>query len=200
MQKLLIATTNPGKVAEIAALLTNSPCTVLGLADLPSTIPDVEETGVTFAENALLKAEYYHAHTSLLALADDSGLAVDALDGRPGVYSARYAGANASDAAKITKLLEELKEVPMAQRTARFVCVIALVGPDVRETFTGVCEGVIAHAPRGTQGFGYDPVFVEPVSGRTFAELTRAEKAAISHRGRALAQMWKWLSQRECDA
>ncbi len=195
MTKLLIATTNAGKVAEIAALLADLDCEVLGLSDLPQALPAVEETGATFAANALLKAEYYHAQTGLLALADDSGLEVDALGGRPGVYSARYAGAAASDAAKVAKLLEELQDVPNAARTARFVCAIALVGPGVRATFSGACAGLIAAAPRGTHGFGYDPIFIEPAAGRSFAELTRAEKAAVSHRGRALQQLRDWLRQ-----
>lgn len=197
MTKLLIATTNKGKVAEIAELLTELGWEVLGLADLPQTLPDVEETGTTFVANALLKAEYYHAQTGLLALADDSGLEVEALGGRPGVYSARYAGEGASDAAKVAKLLEELRDVSAAERTARFVCTIALVGPNIRETFTGTCAGIIAAAPRGTNGFGYDPVFLEPSSGRSFAELTRAEKAALSHRGQALKQVTDWLRQAE---
>jgi XTP/dITP diphosphohydrolase len=131
----------------------------------------------------------------MLTLADDSGLEVDALGGRPGVYSARYAGAGANDADKVAKLLAELRAVPAMHRTARFVCVIALVGQGVRETFTGTCAGTITEQPRGAGGFGYDPVFLEPATGRTFAELTRAEKAAVSHRGRALAQLHIWLSE-----
>ncbi len=193
MTKLLIATTNAGKVAEIAALLTDLNYEVQGLADLPQPPLAVEETGATFAANALLKAEYYHAQTGLLALADDSGLEVDALGGRPGVYSARYAGAAANDAAKVAKLLAELQGVPSAARTARFVCAIALIGPGIRANFTGACAGLIAAAPRGMNGFGYDPVFIEPASGRSFAELTRAEKTAVSHRGRALMQLKAWL-------
>jgi XTP/dITP diphosphohydrolase len=195
MTKLLIATTNAGKVAEIAELLSDLNYEVLGLADLPQALPDVEETGTTFEANALLKAEYYYAQTGLLSLADDSGLEVDALDGRPGVYSARYAGVGASDAARVAKLLAELRDVPATERTARFVCTIALIGPGVREMFTGTCTGVIADAPRGANGFGYDPVFIEPSAERSFAELTRAEKAAISHRGRALKQVKTWLRQ-----
>ncbi len=201
MTKLLIATTNTGKVAEIAALLADLNCEVLGLNGLPQAPPAVEETGTTFAANALLKAEYYHAQTGLLALADDSGLEVDALDGRPGVYSARYAGPlageAASDAARVAKLLEELSSVPTAARTARFVCAIALVGPGIRTTFNGACAGLIAEGPRGTNGFGYDPVFIEPAAGKSFAELTRAEKAAVSHRGQALRQLKDWLRQAE---
>lgn len=197
MTRLLIATTNAGKVAEIAELLADLNYEVLGLADLLQALPEVEETGATFAANAVLKAEYYHAQTGLLALADDSGLEVDALGGQPGVYSARYAGTGASDAAKVAKLLHELQTMPTAERTARFVCVLALVGPGIHETFTGVCAGLIAAAPRGTSGFGYDPVFIEPSTGQTFAELSRAEKAVFSHRGQALRQVNQWLQQRQ---
>lgn len=194
MTLLLIATTNPGKVAELAQLLADLPYQIVGLADLPQRLPDVEETGATFHANALLKADYYFAQTGLLTLADDSGLEVAALGGRPGVYSARYAGAGACDAAKVAKLLAELQDVPAAERTAQFVCVLALVGPGIRETFTGICSGAIAPRSRGTNGFGYDPVFLEPESGRTFAELTISEKGRFSHRGRALAQARQFLT------
>src|SRR5262245_26619981 len=193
MTKLLIATTNKGKIAEIAALLADLPYEVVGLADWPRALPEVEETGATFAENALLKAEYYHAQTGWLTLADDSGLEVAALGGRPGVHSARYAGAGASDADKVAKLMAEMASVPESERTARFVCVIALVGQRVREIFTGECKGMITVAPRGAGGFGYDPVFMATGSVRTFAELTRAEKSAISHRGKALALTRQYL-------
>src|SRR5262245_27746615 len=159
MTRLLIATTNQGKIAEIATLLADLPFEVLGLTDLPYALPEVEETGATFAENALLKAAIYHAQTGCLTLADDSGLEVDALGGRPGVHSARYAGTGASDADKVAKLLAEMESVPEPERTARFVCVIALVGQGVREIFTGECKGMITVAPRGAGGFGYDPVF-----------------------------------------
>ena len=195
MTKLLIATTNQGKIAEIAALLADLSYEVVGLDAWPQALPAVEETGATFAENALLKAEYYHAQTGWLTLADDSGLAVAALGGRPGVHSARYAGAGASDADKVAKLLAEMESVPAPERSARFVCVIALVGQGVRETFTSECRGMITCVPRGTGGFGYDPVFVVSGSTRTFAELTRAEKAALSHRGHALRQVRDWLNE-----
>ncbi len=195
MTKLLIATTNKGKIAEITALLSELPYKVVGLDDWPHVLPEVEETGATFTENALLKAEYYHAQTGWLTLADDSGLEVRALGGRPGVHSARYAGASASDADKVTKLLAEMADVAEPERTARFVCVIALVGLEVRETFCGQCEGMIAANPRGTGGFGYDPVFVTSGSEHTFAELTGAEKAAVSHRGQALRQVRDWLNK-----
>lgn len=197
---LLIATSNPGKVIEINHLLAGSNCDVIGLADLPQTLPTVEETGVTFAENALIKADYYHQRTGLLTLADDSGLEVDALGGRPGVYSARYGGAGLSSAAQIELLLDELKDLPAAQRTARFVCCIALVGEwageQVRQTFERSCEGVMADAPRGTGGFGYDPIFIDAELGRTFAELTREEKAIRSHRGQALRAAQEFLARR----
>jgi XTP/dITP diphosphohydrolase len=195
MLRLLIATSNAGKIAEIASLLAGLPCQVIGLNDWPEPVPAVAETGATFSENALLKAEYYHAQTGLLTLADDSGLEVAALGGAPGLYSARYAGAGASDAARVTKLLEEMKAVPDEKRAARFVCSIALVGPQLRRAFEGTCEGVIARAPRGERGFGYDPIFVDIELGRTFAELTPAEKAARSHRGRALDLARNFLAQ-----
>ncbi len=191
MTTLLIATTNRGKVDEIAALLAGLNQRVIGLADLPQIPPAVEETGTTFVANALLKARYYHSHTGLLTLADDSGLEVEALDGRPGVYSARYGGEGLSSAEQIALLLAELKDVPDERRSARFVCSIVLTGTlngaRIEQTFEGRCEGKIALAPRGTGGFGYDPIFIDQESGHTFAELSRAEKAVRSHRGRALS-------------
>ena len=193
MTTLLIATTNTGKVVEIASLLEGLNCRVIGLADLPQIPPAVEETGTTFVANALIKAEYYHALTGLVTLADDSGLEVDALDGRPGVYSARYGGEGLSSAAQIALLLEEMKDVPEEKRTARFVCSIALVGPQLQQTFEGRCEGRIAHAPRGEGGFGYDPIFIDEKTGCTFAELSREEKATRSHRGKALRAAREFL-------
>ncbi|MGE0127988.1 MAG: XTP/dITP diphosphatase [Blastocatellales bacterium] len=190
MRNLLIGTSNRGKVIEIAALLEGLNCEVIGLEDLPQVPPPVEETGTTFAENALIKADYYHGITGLITLADDSGLEVDALDGRPGVYSARYGGEGLSSADQIALLLKEMKDVPEEKRTARFVCSVALTGArggsSVRQTFEGRCEGRIADAPRGSGGFGYDPIFIDAELGRTFAELAREEKAARSHRGKAL--------------
>lgn len=195
MTTLLIATSNPGKVAELAAMLKDLDCRVIGFADLPEIPPTVEETGQTFAENALLKAEHYHRLTGLTALADDSGLEVDALDGRPGVYSARYGGENLSSAEQIQLLLGELKNVPDHKRTARFVCSIALVGYGLKRIFEDRCEGLIAREPRGNGGFGYDPVFIDAELGLTFAELTREEKAPRSHRGKALQQARKFLAE-----
>jgi XTP/dITP diphosphohydrolase len=195
MPSLLIATTNPGKVKEIASLLGGLDCEVIGLHQWPQPLPEVAETGQTFAANALLKAEHYYALTGMLTLADDSGLEVDALGGAPGIYSARFAGEGMSDAERVAKLLEAMKDVPEAQRTARFVCSIALVGPEFKQTFEGDCRGLIAHEVRGQSGFGYDPVFIDVELGRTFAELSGEEKAARSHRGRALAAARKFLAQ-----
>jgi XTP/dITP diphosphohydrolase len=208
---LLIATSNKGKVAEIASLLEGLDCHAIGLEDLPQVPPPVEETGTTFVENALIKADYYHAASGLFTLADDSGLEVDALDGRPGVYSARYGGEGLSSAKQVALLLEEMKDTPEEKRTARFVCAIALVGvtgkisneresvwhldgtladlpmrPRIRQTFEGRCEGRIALAPRGASGFGYDPIFIDAELGLTFAELSSEEKSSRSHRGKAL--------------
>lgn len=188
--ELLIATTNAGKVAEIAAMLADLPWRVIGLRDLTDVPAPPEETGQTFADNALLKARYYFFVTGKLSLADDSGLEVDALNGAPGVCSARYAGAQATDAENIAKLLKELNDAPL--RTARFRCSVAIVGnirgAMIERVFEGCCEGRIVHAPRGDQGFGYDPIFEARDPGRTFAELSREEKAAFSHRGQALRQ------------
>ena len=195
--KLLLATTNAGKVTELAFLLKDLNCLVVGLADLPDAPPPPEETGATFAENALLKAEYYQHLTGWLTVADDSGLEVDALDGRPGVYSARYGGEGMTSAEQIQLLLGEMKNVPEGQRSARFVCCLALVGAVTEnwltQTFEGLCTGAIAHEPQGKNGFGYDPIFVDAETGRTFAELTQEEKAARSHRGKALRQLREFL-------
>jgi XTP/dITP diphosphohydrolase len=190
MQKLLIATTNAGKVREISILLGTLSYEVVGLKDLPDAPPPVEETGATFSANAILKSEYYFANTGIFALADDSGLEVDVLNGAPGVYSARFAGEDATDADRVVKLLELLRDVPDAQRTARFVCSIALTGMIHGEVqtrvFQGFAEGFITRETRGSGGFGYDPIFYDKEIGRTFAQLTREEKSARSHRGRAL--------------
>jgi XTP/dITP diphosphohydrolase len=195
MTTLLIATSNLGKVAELAAMLEGLNCRVIGFSDLPEVPATVEETGQTFAENALIKAEHYHRLTGLPALADDSGLEVDALDGRPGVYSARYGGEHLSSAEQVQLLLGELKDVPDHKRTARFVCSIALIGDGLNEMFEGHCEGLIAQEARGEHGFGYDPVFIDAELGLTFAELTREEKAPRSHRGKALLQTRQFLTE-----
>ena len=185
MRKIVVGTRNNGKVREIQTALADLPFAVVGLPE--TDIPDVEETGTTFQENAILKARHYCQFTGEYCLADDSGLEVDALDGEPGVYSARYAGLDATDAANNEKLLTVLKEVPPSGRTARFRSVLVLAGPDGSLLLVdGVCEGVILDEARGTGGFGYDPLFYMPSQGKTLAEMTIEEKNRISHRGNAL--------------
>lgn len=185
--RLLVATHNQGKVVEFAEMLTDLDIEWLSLDDV-GVVEDVEETGSTFRENSILKARVYAAKTGLLTLADDSGLEVDALDGAPGVYTARYGGAGLTAVQRYQKLLEAMKEVPAPQRTARFRCVIVLAAPDgtILGESEGVCEGQIALAPAGKGGFGYDPVFYLPRLRQTMAQLSPAEKHQISHRGRAV--------------
>jgi XTP/dITP diphosphohydrolase len=179
---LLIATTNPGKVKEYQFLLKGLDLELLSLKDV-GIVDEVAETGATYAENAELKARAFAARSGLLTLADDSGLEVDALNGRPGLYSARYAEDSPT---RIQKLLAELNAVPDERRSARFQCVIALAWPDGRlETTAGTCEGRIAHEPRGANGFGYDPIFWIPDQAATMAELPDEVKNTISHRARA---------------
>lgn len=190
---IVLATRNENKVRELAAMLAGLPIRLESIGSYPDA-PDVEETGATFAENAVLKAKAAAQHTGLWAMADDSGLEVDALDGQPGVYSARFAGPGATDADNNEKLLKLMADVPDDRRTARFRCAIALAAPDGRIFVDeGTCEGRIARAPRGEGGFGYDPLFVVPELGRTFAELPAAEKDRISHRGRALTAVRRRL-------
>ena len=185
--ELLIATGNKGKVAELRSLLAGLPLRLRDLAEFPS-VREVEETGQTFSDNAALKAQGYAEQTGLWTLADDSGLEVDALGGAPGVYSARYGGEGLSDADRVTRLLEELSKTTVEERRARFVCVIAIADPrgQVMNLSTGTCEGRIVHAPRGTHGFGYDPVFLPDGFEQTFGELTAEIKHDISHRALAL--------------
>ncbi|OGO05407.1 MAG: non-canonical purine NTP pyrophosphatase, RdgB/HAM1 family [Chloroflexi bacterium RBG_13_56_8] len=186
--KLLIATHNAGKQREYAKLLQGLDIELVTLNELDVNLA-VEEGEVSFEANALLKACAYAQATDLLTLADDSGLEVDALDGAPGVRSARYGGEGASDEERYRRLLQELEGVPDPQRTARFRCVIALAWPDGRtETCEGTCEGYIAYAPRGEQGFGYDPIFYVLEYGRTMAQLPPEVKNRISHRARAAAK------------
>ncbi len=194
MPSLMLATGNPGKVAELRALLSMyldlSRWTLLTPRDWPCPLPNVAETGATFKENARLKAEALTAATGLPALADDSGLCVDALGGAPGLHSARWAGEGASDADRNDRLLSALVAIPPEQRTARFVCVVALVAPHGQTlTAAGVCEGLILDAPRGVDGFGYDPLFFLPGLGRTMAELTAEEKNGVSHRAKAILHL-----------
>lgn len=191
--KLVVATNNKGKLKEIREILTKME--VLGLGDLSLNI-DIVEDGETFEANAQKKAETIMRELKLPVLADDSGLAVDALNGRPGVYSARFAGENATDAHNIQKLLSELRHIPDAQRSARFICVMCLVMPDgTVYTTRGEVEGQILHETRGENGFGYDPLFYVKEYDKTFAELSAEEKNAISHRGKALRSMKEIFSR-----
>jgi XTP/dITP diphosphohydrolase len=179
---LLLATKNSDKVKEIRDIIGDLPITVRDLSSWPE-YPDVEETGATIEENALLKARSASAFTGLAAMADDTGLFVEALGGEPGVRSSRYAGEGASYADNCRLLLSQMRNVPPGRRGAKFVCAVALVFPTGREeVFLGEVAGVITDAPRGESGFGYDPVFFHPPSGRTFAEMSLEEKNALSHR------------------
>lgn len=195
MKEVLIATNNPGKAKDFEALFKPFGVRVLTLNDLEEAI-DVEETGVTFEENAILKAETVARLLGKVVIADDSGLEIAALNGAPGVYSARYAGAVKSDEANIDKVLYELAEVPTGDRTARFRCVLAVAGPGIEtKTFSGSCEGLIHTERKGTNGFGYDPIFYVPQQSCMMAELSAEEKSLISHRGAALAQLKVQLPQ-----
>ena len=190
MQKIVLATGNQGKVNELAAMLDNLNIEVVAQSEF--NVPDVAETGTTFIENAIIKARHAAKITGLPAIADDSGLEVDALRGAPGIYSARFAGENASDRDNIDKLLSELKGVPQEKRTARFWCVLVLMR-HADDPTPLVCqaswEGIITEQPSGEAGFGYDPVFFIPSLNITSAELSKADKNAISHRGQALQQL-----------
>lgn len=190
MKRLVLASNNRGKLAELRGLLGGAGIEVIAQAELG--IGDAEETALTFVENALLKARHAARESGLPALADDSGLCVDVLDGAPGLYSARYAGTHGNDAANIEKLLCELAGAPDIRRTAHFHCSLVLLRHEL-DPAPLVCEGRwhgrILHAPRGEHGFGYDPVFLDVASGKSAAELTREEKATIGHRGLALAKL-----------
>lgn len=196
MNSIFIATRNKGKVSDFQKLFSRYGIEVKSLLDSNLDLPEVEETGNTFEENAALKAETIAAYLQTPVLADDSGLVVDALDGEPGIYSARYAGKEKNDQANLEKVLQELKGVPSEERTARFVCVLALSQPNKETIFkSGVCEGSIALAPKGESGFGYDPIFYPAGKDKTMAELTIEEKNQISHRHKALLQLDSWLQE-----
>lgn len=220
MPDLLIATTNPGKIREIVPILSDTGYQLLTLADIGRDIPEPEETGQTFAENARLKAAYYAGHTGLLTVAEDSGLAIDALNGRPGIHSARYPGRTYPD--KFANLYGELAPHPQPWR-ARYVCALALArvqGPESRVQSpnptaplphdptaplpywptaplfecAGIVEGEISPTPRGSHGFGYDPIFFFPEYGQTFGEVDDAKKLRVAHRGRAFRQLRDFLA------
>ncbi len=186
MIDIVLATKNRHKVVEIAEMMKDIPVRLRTLADFPN-IQDIEETGDTFAENALLKARAVFQKTRLITLSDDSGLEVDALNGAPGIYSARFAGGDKNPAANNAKLLQELQNVPDSQRGAQFRCVVAIVAPGFEKVVEGIVRGKIIHAYRGEAGFGYDPLFVPDGYSQTFAELGAEIKNRISHRAKAFA-------------
>lgn len=189
MIEIVVATRNPGKLKEIREALAGLPLKLISLKDCPGA-PEVVEDGETFMENAVKKARAIAQYCGKRALADDSGLVADALNGAPGVRSARYAGENATDEMNNEKLLSALAGVPPDMRTASFICVVALATPGGELiTAEGSCPGLILSAPRGQNGFGYDPIFLYPPLNQTFAEITRGQKLKVSHRGQALAAL-----------
>ncbi len=192
--KMVIATANAHKLSEISQILRGIPARILSLQDFPH-IPPIVETGVTFQENALLKARTVYHATSLLTLADDSGLEVDALDGAPGIYSARFAGKAHDYPANNRKLLAALESLPDHQRGAQFRCVVALVGPEMERVVEGIVPGYIIRELKGSGGFGYDPLFVPRGYHQTFAEMDEALKNRISHRGIAFKKAEKILKK-----
>ncbi len=199
MTDLLLATNNRGKAREYRQLLAGLPYRLLTLAECG--LSDIEENGATFEENARLKALEATTESGLLALADDSGLEVDALGGEPGVMSARYAGEGGSDADRIEYLLSKLENIPWEKRTARFRCVIALAPPEGKvELFDGECRGFVTTIPKGSYGFGYDPVFYLPELGKTMAELPAEVKNQVSHRGQAARKVYQALARRLGDS
>ena len=195
-ERIVLASNNPGKVREINQLLAERQIHILPQSEFG--VPDIEETGLSFVENAILKARNAAAHSGLPAIADDSGIEVDALRGAPGIYSARFAGAGASDQENLDKLLEELTAVPDDERTARFQCLLVYMrhGADPTPLICqGTWEGRILHAPRGENGFGYDPVFFVPGEDRSAAELPPEIKNRLSHRGQALQKLLSELTR-----
>lgn len=195
MRPLIIASKNKGKIDEFKDLLDEYDIEVKSLLDYPD-IPDVEETGMTFRENAALKARTIGEHLNCPVIADDSGLMIDALDGRPGVYSARYAGEKTDDKSNNLKVLKEMESVDEDERSARYIAVLAFYRPGEDIIFNeGYCEGEITFGERGNNGFGYDPIFLPKGYTKTMGELKSFEKNIISHRAEALHQFKKWLNE-----
>ena len=192
--KLVLATHNKYKAKELQTFFTGLPFEVMTLEDIPDSI-ELHEDGSTFNDNALQKARIVHQTTNLTVLADDSGLEVFYLNGRPGVFSARYSGAGATDESNNIKLLEEMRGVPPRRRRAQFRSVLAIVSDGMEKLTEGICSGFLGEQPRGTNGFGYDPLFIPDGFSRTYAELTAQEKNKISHRSRSFDAMRKMLEQ-----
>lgn len=194
MKQIIIATKNKGKAVEFKEFFNEYDIESFSLLDLKRDIPDVEETGTTFEENAALKAEQIVKMLHTPVVADDSGLIIDALDGRPGVFSARYAGEEKDEQANIEKVLDELKSVKDQTRTARFICVLAIAIPGQETIFKeGYCEGTIAFSQKGKNGFGYDSIFIPEGYQKTMAQLSSDEKNSISHRKNAIFQLEEWM-------
>ncbi len=196
MSKIILASSNKGKLKEINQLLSGAELDVVSQSEF--NITDADETGLTFVENAIIKARHASAHAKLPAIADDSGLEVDALNGAPGIYSARYAGEGTTDQKNLEKLLQELKDVPEEQRTARFQCLMVYMRHENDPTpliCQGTWEGRILFEPKGTNGFGYDPVFYVPTHDCSSAELEPDLKNSLSHRGQALTKLVRLLKQ-----
>ena len=195
--RLLVATTNRDKVREIRSLLAGAPVELLTLRDLPPVV-EPEETGETFQDNARLKARYYATHSGMLTVAEDSGLVVDALDGDPGVRSARFLRPDASYPERFAAIFERLAQKPDRPRTARFVCAVTVVDGDLIAFETiGTVEGTIAHAAAGDRGFGYDPIFYFPPYKATLAEVDEEHKLAIAHRGQAFRALAEWIRSKQ---
>lgn len=193
-KKLIIATRNKDKVKEFNATLADLDIEILSALDFPE-LPEVVEDQDTLEGNARKKAETIYQATGLPTVADDTGLMVNFLEGKPGVFSSRYAGENATYSDNVNKLLAQMRDAAPDQRTAQFVTVLAFSADDHMHFFRGICQGIITEAPRGTLGFGYDPVFLVPEKGKTFAEMSLEEKNRISHRGRALKKFKEYLAE-----
>lgn len=195
LRDVVLATRNPHKAAELAAILAGLPVRIHTMDEFPG-VPDVVEDGDTCEANAVKKATVVFKATGLLAVADDTGMEVDALEGRPGVYAARYAGPEATYEDNCRKLLKELCGVPAPRRTARFITVAAVASSQKVDVMNGTLNGLITEAPAGTRGFGYDPVFYVPELGKTLAELSPEQKNRISHRAKAFSQVREFLKSR----
>lgn len=196
MNQIIIATKNKGKAAEFKGFFSNYGVEAISLLDIAQDIPDVEETGTTFEENAALKAEQIATLLRTPVLADDSGLMIDALNARPGIFSARYAGEDKNDHKNMDKVLDELSQIADPDRSARFICVLAIAIPGEKTIFRkGYCEGKIAFSEVGGNGFGYDPIFIPDGYEKTMAELSPKVKSNISHRKNAIIQLDEWIRQ-----
>lgn len=194
--EVIVATGNKGKMKEICEIGKSLPVTFKSLSDIWIKVPDIPETGLTFEENALLKSQWVYSRQNIVTLADDSGLEIDQLNGEPGVFSSRYAGIDCNYKRNIEKVLQKLAGIPLHNRSARFRCVMVLLGPQIdRKTVSAVCEGTITTEPRGQHGFGYDSIFIPKGYNETFAEMDQSLKNKISHRGKALELLKEELNE-----